>query len=278
MFQHSRQDSAEFQSGPCDRQTQSFLERVACLSLIAALSVFAAWFSTLPANASEPSLSSQAFEKGKAFLDQNRLGEAESSWAALRKDELYGPVTLILLARAYRQKHDIARSESLYREALDHFPKTIYASLVKRELVDILAQEGKAEAVPLLAELIRSADTKSKPRLILSLAQLEARLGRYDEAVKHYKMLYVRFPASVEGLHAGEALQSPAARGRIQSPTYTLSEKNQRARLLYQAGRFDLAGEVYEGMLREKPSDQSLRLKLAACQYKAEKTRLPSTF
>lgn len=273
MFRHLLQGSAKFQSGLCDRAAMSSLELIAFACLIAAIFVFGTWVSVLPVNAADAAPSLQEFEKGKALLDQHQLAEAESSWAAVRKDDLYGPVALILLARAYRDKHDAAKSEALYRDALNHFSNSIYGSLVKKELVDLLVQEGKAEAVPLLAELIRGADAKSKPRLLLSLAQLEARLGRYHEAAKHYKTLYVQFPASVEGLHAAEALRGLAARGRIESPTYTLREKTQRARLLYQAGRFDLAAEVYEGMLKEQPSDQSLRLKLATCQYKDRKNQ-----
>ncbi len=273
VLQHGFQCAEELQRRLCDRKRRYLWGSPVWLSLTVVFSVFGSCFSPSPINAAEPPSVAHEFEKGKAFLDQRRLADAESSWGAVRKDELYGPVVLVLLARAYREKHDVARSESLYRDALKRFPKTIYGPMVKRELVDVLVQEGKAEATPLLTELIRDGDSKSKPRLIFSLAELEARLGRYDEAVRHYKTLYVHFPASIEGLQSAEALHSLAARGRIQSPVYTLREKAERARLLSQAGRFDLAGEMYQGMLKETPSDQSLRLKLATCHYKDRKNQ-----
>lgn len=222
-------------------------------------------------NAAEQASVAREFGKGKRLLDQNRLIDAESAWSELCKDERYGPIAYTLLARIYRYRDDFDKSESLYREALGRFPKSVYSPLVRIELANTMAHQGKPNAIPLLKELIRGSDVKSKPGLIFSLAQLQIRLGHVSEALEHYRTLYIHFPAAVEGLRAAEAIGSLTREGRIKGQTYTQVELTERARLLYQAGRFDSAGEIYEAMLKEQPSRGPLRIKLATCRYKERK-------
>ena len=213
----------------------------------------------------------ESFERGKHFLDQNRLKEAESAWGALSRDETYGPIAFILLARAYRDANNLDKCESLYQEGVKRFPKSVYASLAKSEMVETMAQQGKPDAIPMLTELLLKADSKSKPGLLLCLAQLQLRLGHTGESLEHFKKFYIQFPATIEGLRAAEVIDSLVRDGRIKAQNYTHLELTERARRLYQAGRFDLAAQVYEAMLREQPTNVSLRIKLATCNYKDRK-------
>ncbi len=212
-----------------------------------------------------------SFEKGKLLLEQQQLKEAEAVWMAKGMDERYSPIAYILLARSYRLANNVVKSESLYREVLEKFPKSIYSPLAKSELVESMIQQGKPEAIPLLNELIREADTKSKPRFILSLGQILRRLGHTSDALEQYKKLYIHFPASIEGLRAAEVLDYYVIKGLIKMQPLSQPQLTERAKRLYQAGRFDLAGEVYDRLLKEQPSNMSLIIKRATCLYKDRK-------
>jgi soluble lytic murein transglycosylase len=59
-----------------------------------------------------------------------------------------------------------------------------------------------------------------------------------------------------------------AYKGTIPRPKYTESELLERADRLFKKGRFDLAADVYQALLKTKPGDKSLMLKLARCRYK----------
>ncbi len=121
--------------------------------------------------------------------------------------------------------------------------------MARRELAEVLAEQA------------------------MFLAQLETKLGNHGKAATHLRKLYLGFPASLAGLQAAEELALLAKAGKCPPIAYSEREEVARARLLYEAGRFDLAGDVYEGMLKKKSSDNMLKIKLATCRYKQRKNQ-----
>ncbi len=117
-------------------------------------------------------------------------------------------------------------------------------------------------------QLIAKAPEKDKPGLILRIAELEKRLGNYSAAAAHYRNVFLNYPASVEGLKAGDDLAWMVFHSKIPKPAYSESEQLGRAGRLYARGRFDLAADAYEALLKTKPSDKGLMLKLARSRYK----------
>ena len=213
------------------------------------------------------------FENGRKHFSAGKIRLAEKDWASLLPDSLYGPVVYILLARGYREKGDLAKSESLLKDLLKHHRGTVYADQVQRQLVDVLCLQRKGEAVPLLKSMIRKAGSKDMPRLIFLLAQLERRLGNHEEAADLYRKLFLKYPASVEGLKASEDLAWMVVHGKIPRPVFSEKEQRSRARKLFRRGRFDLAADSYTYLLKSNPRDIGLLLKLAECRYKGRENK-----
>lgn len=208
------------------------------------------------------------FLEGKKQYEAGNFKAAEDTWSSLHKDPLYGPVASILLFKAFRAQGNLDKSESLLREALQEHPSSVYSNALKRFLVEVFGEQGKPEVAPILTNMLEKAEPKDKPPLILQLAVLERRLENYGKASAHYRDLFLNYPATVEGLQAADDLASLMAKGKIPKPSFSESEQLARAEKLFSRGRFDLAASSYEALLKAKPSDKGLMLKLARCRYK----------
>jgi len=208
------------------------------------------------------------FTQGKRHYDSGDADAAARVWKDIFPDSLYGPVAYVLLGRAYRgaNRHDVAAN--MFRDLIQSHPGTVYDDIARRALAKGLCEQAKPEAVTLLNPLIQKAQDKEKPSLIFRLAELERRLGRHAEAAESYRKLVLEYPASVEGLKAGEALAWMVVHGKATRPEYTEAQQLQRADRLFAAGRFDLAGEAYRSLLKTRPEDNGLLIKLARCHYK----------
>ncbi len=208
------------------------------------------------------------FMEGKKHYDSGNTAAAAKVWKNILPDNLFGPPAHILLARAYRKAGHLERAEAILKELAQNHPNNVYGDLAKEALAEVLTEQGKAEAVPLLGSLIQKATDKSKARLLLSLAQLERRLGDHSGAADHYRKLYLEFPASVEGLKAGDDLAWAVFNHKVPPPTYSEYDQLGRAERLAAKGRFDLAAVVYQTLLKNNPSDKGLLIKLARCRFR----------
>ena len=208
------------------------------------------------------------FVEGKKHYDAGQLNRAAEVWTNIFPDTLYGPITYLLLARGKQQAGDDRAAEALLHECLKRHSNSVYCDSARRTLADVLFRQGKSEAKPLLLYLIAKASDRDKSALTLKLAELERRLGNHSEAAAHFRTLFLNYPASVEGLKAADELASMVFLHKI--PPLTLSESEQLARAdrLFTKGRFDLAANVYESLLKTKQSDKGLMLKLAQCRFK----------
>ncbi len=232
------------------------------VSLLAALVV-----TTLPAVATDEDL----FIEAKRHYDANRLLRAIELWEKTLADPLYGPVAYILTARCHEKfgRHD--RAEAVLKEFLGKFPDSPYRDVAQRTLVDAQCAQGKADAKLSLKTLIVGANGKEKTMRILQLARLERALGNYEQAYVYYRKLYLHYPASVEGLQAGEELSRLVFTGKIRPTEFSEAEKRSRASRLFRMGRFDLAEKTYRSLWKHAPSDNRLVLKVAECLYKARR-------
>lgn len=211
------------------------------------------------------------FVEGLKRYEAGDLTACEAPWKNLHRDELYGPVVLILLARGNRSVNNWGKSEYFYKELVKNHPSSVYLGMARREMAELLVHQGKSDGVPILTSMIQGANGKNRSPLIMLLAQLEAKLGNHGKAAAHFRRLSVDFPASMEGLQASEQLALLTQAAKIPKVVYSEREEMARARLLYEGGRFDLAGDVYERLLKAKPADNGLKIKLATCRYKQRK-------
>lgn len=222
---------------------------------------------------SSGSMPEYIFVEGKKHYELGDFKIAEDTWSNIYKDPVYGPVASILLYRAYRTNGNVEKTESLLRDSLREHPSSVYVNSMKRALVEAFCAQSKPEAIPILTNMLEKADTKDKPPLILELAALERRLENYGKASAHYKDLFLNYPASVEGLQAADDLASLVVQGKVVKPSFSESEQLLRAEKLFARGRFDLSASSYEALLKAKPSDKNLMLKIARSRYKDRKNQ-----
>jgi soluble lytic murein transglycosylase len=208
------------------------------------------------------------FTEGLKHYQAGELDRAAQTWENIYGESTYGPVAYLLLANAKQKigNHDAA--ETLLKDYFRKYPNGIYHNTAREMLADALYNQGKAEAVEMHSQLIAKAAEKDKPGLILRLADLEKRLGNYSSAASHYTTVFLNYPATVEGLKAGEDLAWMVFHSKIPRPVYSESEQLARAGRLYGRGRFDLAANAYQELLKAKPTDKGLMLKLARSRFK----------
>jgi soluble lytic murein transglycosylase len=213
------------------------------------------------------------FDEGKKHYDAGELDRASEVWTNIFPDTLYGPITYLLLAQGKQRAGNDEAAEAFLQECLKRHSNSVYCDSARRTLAEVLFRQGKGEAKSLLLSLIAKASDKDKPAYTLKLAELERRLGNHSEAATQYRTLFLNYPASVEGLKAADDLASMVFHHKI--PPLTFSEREQLARAdrLFSKGRFDLAANSYEALLKTKPSDKGLMLKLAQCRYKGRQNQ-----
>jgi peptidoglycan lytic transglycosylase len=234
---------------------------VLCLSLSIPTDSFGLTVTTGP-------MQEYLFVEGKKHYDAGELDRAAQVWTNIFPDTLYGPITYLLLARGKERIGNDRAAEALLRECLKRHPESVYCDLARRSLTEVLVRQGKAEAKPMLLSLLAKASDRDKPVLTLKLAKLERRLGQHSQALTQYRTLFLNYPASVQGLKAADDLASMVFTHRIPPLTFSESEQLGRADRLFGKGRFDLAAHGYVALLKRKPGDTGLMLKLAQCRFK----------
>jgi len=240
------------------------LLRVGLLIVLSTFSsAYSAWCMTVISGPAQDYI----FKEGKRHYDSGDLERAGTTWDNILPDPLYGPVAYLLLARS-RAPGNPGQAEILLKELLSKHPNTVYNGRVREALADVLCRQAKAEAKPLLISIFEKAPERDKPAFLLQLGNLEKTIGNYAEAASYYRILLLNYPASVEGLKAADDLAWMVYHGKIVKPEYSETEQLSRAARLFTKGRFDLAADVYTDLLKIKPRDSGLTLKLAQCRYK----------
>jgi soluble lytic murein transglycosylase len=74
-------------------------------------------------------------------------------------------------------------------------------------------------------------------------------------------------------LKASEELAWMVVHSKIPAPVYSEREQTSRAQRLFNVGRFDLASDAYRNLLKDKPSNTEMELKLATCLFKDRNNR-----
>jgi soluble lytic murein transglycosylase len=211
------------------------------------------------------------FKEGKRHFDGGDINQAQEVWSNLFPGTLYGPVSYLLLAQGWTARGELGKADSLLKECLRRHPNSVYRHAAQDALVDVLYRQGKPEAKVLLNAMLQKAPEKDKPALVLRLAELDRRQSRYTDAAAGYRKLFVKYPASVEGLQAAEGIAWMVFHSKIPRMMFSEPEELERANALSAKGRFDLAGEAYQALLRLKPSDNGLKLQIGRCLYKDRK-------
>ena len=235
--------------------------------------VFAVLAGTIPVPCSALTLSSgpvqdYLFAEGKKHYDAGEVQQAEQAWSHIFPDPVYGPPVYLLLARGYRKARHPDKAEELLKEFLKGHSSGVYQDAAREELVQLLCERGKPEASAMLQSMISRASDTKKPGFLLLLAQLDKRLGDHAKAAIPYRTLFLNYPASVEGLKAAEDLAWMVFHGKIPRQEFSENEQLARAEKLFNKGRFDLAADAYQALLKIKPADPGLLLKLARCRFK----------
>lgn len=213
------------------------------------------------------------FKEGKRHYDEGDLEKASEVWSNIFPGPLYGPVSYLLLAYAWETKGDYAKAEAFLRDCLREHPHCVYQQAAREALVEAMYRQGKPEALPLLRSMLEKAPEKDKPAFILRLADLNRRLSHDNDAATQYRKLFVKYPATVEGLQAADAIAWMVFHNKIPRMMFSEPEQMERANALAAKGRFELATEAYEALLKVKPEDKGFKLKLARCLYKDRKNQ-----
>ncbi len=208
------------------------------------------------------------FVEGKKLYDAGKLDRAADVWTNIFPDTVYGPVAYILLARGKHRVGNDKAAQALLEDCLKTHPNSVYSDMARYALAEVLFRQGEKEAKPLLLSLLAMAQDRDKPALALKLADLERRFGNYSAAAAQYRMLFINYPASVEGLKASDALASLVFNQKIPRLNFSDSERMARVDRLFSKGRFELAAVSYEALLKTKPADNGVMLKLARCRFK----------
>ncbi|HTY21597.1 MAG TPA: transglycosylase SLT domain-containing protein [Desulfomonilaceae bacterium] len=207
------------------------------------------------------------FKEGKRYYDAGDLDRARATWENIFPDMVYGPVTYLLLARKLMAGRPES-AETVLKEFLNKHPGSVYDLAARAELSEALYRQAKPEARALLVSMSEKAAEKEKPPLLLQLGNLEKRLGNYSEAASRYRTLYLNYPATVEGLKAADDIAWMVFHEKIPRMEFSETEQMGRASRLFAKGRFDLAADTYAALLKSKPADKELMLKLAQCRYR----------
>lgn len=213
------------------------------------------------------------FTEGHRHYIEGDLTGAEKLWVGIHSDALYGPVADLLLAKGYLSHGEPDRAVQLLRKFLDNRPSPGYADMARKILVEALCKTQNVEAANLLQAMIGKAARQDKLRLIHCLARLHRQAANHEQAAQYYRTLFLEYPASVEGLKASKELAWMVVNGKIAKPTFSRRDQLGRAERLFQEGRFDLAAESYNLLLKDQPSDVDLMLKLARCKFRDRKNR-----
>ncbi len=208
------------------------------------------------------------FIQGKRLLDEGHLRDAKTAWEKILSDPVYGGPAYLLTARSELKKGDTAAAEATLGKASKEIQNGPYAQAVREMHLELLCKRNCPEAVPLIEKMISTRSDKLKVSLTLKLADLQRSSGDYKSAAKHYQWLYLQHPASLEGLRAADCLHKMVLEGKIAKLTFSEADQLSRAARLYNKGRFDLAADVYQSLLKTKPEDTAMLLKLARCRYK----------
>jgi soluble lytic murein transglycosylase len=218
-----------------------------------------------------PVVQDALFAEGKRHFDSGDLDAAQAVWSNVFQRTPYGPVAYCLLARGRVAAGEPDKAEAMLKEFLLRHPASPYRDMAKEALADIYCRQVKPEGKIVLNAILARAGEKDKAGLILQLAELERRIGSYPEAAAHYRELFLKYPASVEGLKASEDIAWMVFHGKIPRMLFTEREQLDRAAGLHAKGRFDLAVEAYQAVLKLRPTDKGLMVQTARCLFKDRK-------
>ncbi len=205
---------------------------------------------------------------GRRLIRIGKFGKAAELWNHSQIESVFKPVTYVLLGEAQLKAGQLADAEATLKEFLDTYKLSSYRGYVTELYAAALADQKKPEAAPLLADILNKSPGRDKPEIIFKIAELHRALGAYEEAEKHYRYLYLKHPASIEGLKASERISRLVFSQKINKPVYTETDKTARADRLFASGRFDLAAEDYQQLLKAKPRNKALLIKIAKCRFK----------
>jgi soluble lytic murein transglycosylase len=209
-----------------------------------------------------------AFTEGKRHCDNGDMQSAYGIWSKIFGEPVYGSAAYILLSKKYLISGKPELAEQLIKRFSKEYPGSVYSKMAEKILTDSLYEQSKAEALKLLSTQLSSSSERKKPAILFKLATIENRRGNHNIAANNYRKLFLEYPAAVEGLKSVDELASLVTKGKITKPVFTDAEQMSRAARLYSSGRFDLAADAYQALLKKKPSDNNLTLKIARCRFK----------
>lgn len=214
------------------------------------------------------SANEKAFDEGKVHYDSEDMDRALPAWKSISADDLYGPVVYLLTASKYMHLKKYSMAETSVREFFKVFPSTPYREMAMSILIESQVEQGKKDVARIIQLELEKASDYERPGFILKLANLEIHSGNHPAAEKRLRKLIVDYPATFEGLRASEQMSQLAITNSAYRSGLTESEEQTRANKLFLAGKFDLAAESYEKLLRKKPDDNATKFKLARSLYK----------
>lgn len=207
---------------------------------------------------------------GHAYLLDKRYAEASSSLREVRRNsEVLADYADFLGAEAEHDAGNESAAEALLHGFSERYTDSIFEiEAPELEANVLLAQGNAAGAQKVLATV--ADDASEMPNYELTLAKINAALGRNDEAVAGFKHLLLSHPLTPE---AGIARARLTALGAEIS--LTPAELRSLGDAYYNGGRYAEAGEQYHALARNATLDGNARngfaVAAAACDLKLKR-------
>jgi soluble lytic murein transglycosylase len=180
---------------------------------------------------------------------------------------LLGDYALAYLATAHRRIGRPADAATSLRQLLDQHPKSLFIERASRNLPRDLLDAGD---LPLAEEtsgkyLAAFPNGAGRAEVWVTLGEILFRAGRTEQAEEVLRRVWVELPGNPESLRAKEILDTiPTAR------PFSVEEQFQRARTLYQLGRYGEAlVELAPFAATGDPREAQARLLLGIAAFRA---------
>jgi soluble lytic murein transglycosylase len=180
---------------------------------------------------------------------------------------LLGDYALAYLATAHRRAGRHTDAAATLRRLLDRHPQSLFVERASRNLPRDLLEAGD---LPQAEEtsgkyLAAYSNGPGRAEVWLTLGEVLVRAGRTEQAEEVLRRLWVELPGSPESLRAREILSTISG-----ARPFSVEEQFQRARTLYQLGRYGEAlGELAPFAAPGDPKEAQARRLLGIAAFRA---------
>jgi soluble lytic murein transglycosylase len=208
---------------------------------------------------------------GHAYLLDHKYPEAVT---AFRQANVQGNAlddyADYLEAQADLQSSNLPQAETILSGFVEKHPDSIFVVSVPVLQANLFLQEGDPQAALRILDAHKGESIANHADYQLALAKTYQMAGRSAEATQMFRRTFLGFPLSYEATQAKTQLAALGATSSL-----TVEERSHHAEALYNAGRFNDAGEEYHALASDPAVTDGLKDSLlvaaAACDWKQKR-------